>query len=591
MSDAVESAAPAATKRPVDFFRIPLADIDLNPWNPRQKRCDPARLEDLTKSIAEKGVLEPIAVRAKPAGFTGAPYEIVFGARRFIASGLAGQTDIPAMILDLTDVEALESALAENSQREDVNPVDEAHGYKSLIEAYNGGMTREEAMKRAAARVGHPLGYVYRRLKLLTLITELQAALAEDRLSIGHADRLVRLSPALQEKAADRYTGVLWRFNPLLDDERGPWNPQREDLRPIAELEKFIQEKSFFDPNVDDTTHLQPGLALELAAASGASPDSAGDFDHDDDEAGPAGDDGRAATFDQASANFILLSADPKVKKSLGDLPPGTKIPLAPGKWREVKGPKDRCEFTTSFGLIVHGAPSRVLDCCIESKKCQKHFPAAPAEESKKRPGTQFNAKAEEDRKQKAIEEREAEASWKALEPHARKAFAGHVASVKFSAALVAGCVPSYAIERVREVYGVKLTPKTAAQVLLLATLNHIWNRSTFVRVTKPFRFDLTKVERARKQALQAFTKQASTKGLAQVEIEKLKSAIAEGLRTVEFATGAQTFRSRAAMELLLAKLQSDARQAKPAKTGSTEKGRNVAKRAKGAKRRGKARR
>ena len=145
-----------------ELRRIPLADLVPSKLNPRST-FDPAALEELAASIREKGVLEPIIVRANGKK---ASYEIVAGERRFKASKLAEQKDIPAIVRKLTDQEALEFSVIENLQRADIHFLDEARGYARLLE---GGMTPDAL----AERVGKPKVYIYQRVALNRLVPKL----------------------------------------------------------------------------------------------------------------------------------------------------------------------------------------------------------------------------------------------------------------------------------------------------------------------------------------------------------------------------------------------------------------------------------
>src|SRR5690348_2468669 len=179
----------------MEFQQIPLSSLQESPWNPR-RHYDDATLDELARSIREKGVIEPIVVRAMPAHSR--PYEIVAGSRRFRASQRAGLATIPAVVRDLDDVAALELAVIENQQRDDVHPLDEADGYAALLKA-----DRAYTPAVVAARVGKSESYVYRRLKLRELVPAVRRAFEADRLTVAHAERLARLTPELQARAYD----------------------------------------------------------------------------------------------------------------------------------------------------------------------------------------------------------------------------------------------------------------------------------------------------------------------------------------------------------------------------------------------------
>jgi ParB family chromosome partitioning protein len=154
---------------------------------------DVAALAELASNIRHQGVLQPILVRP----FNGAGYEIVCGERRWRASKEAGRETIPARVMNLSDAEALELAVIENVQRENVHELDEALGYKALIQQNPGFYTVETI----AAKVGRSPKYVYGRLKLAELTPNLQKAFYEGKLTAGHATEIARLQPRDQELA------------------------------------------------------------------------------------------------------------------------------------------------------------------------------------------------------------------------------------------------------------------------------------------------------------------------------------------------------------------------------------------------------
>ncbi len=155
--------------------KIPIEDIFPNPDQPRV-HFDEKELKELSDSITEHGVLQPLLVRKKNAG-----YEIIAGERRYQASKLAGLTELPVIIKDVDDQEMLALALIENLQRSDLNPVEEAKGYKQLIES--SGMT-QEALSKAVSR---SRSAITNSLRLLDLPDSVQQMIFEGKLTAGHA--------------------------------------------------------------------------------------------------------------------------------------------------------------------------------------------------------------------------------------------------------------------------------------------------------------------------------------------------------------------------------------------------------------------
>jgi len=156
--------------------------IEPNPNQPR-KSFDDAKLHDLSTSLGQTGVLQPVVVRR-----VGQGYQLIVGERRWRAAKLAGLTRIPAIVRDATDSQSLEMALVENILREDLNPMEEAEAYQRLIAEY--GWTQEEL----AQRVGRDRSSVANCLRLLKLPALIQADLREGRLTMGHARALLALA-------------------------------------------------------------------------------------------------------------------------------------------------------------------------------------------------------------------------------------------------------------------------------------------------------------------------------------------------------------------------------------------------------------
>lgn len=160
--------------------KLKISQVDPKSDQPR-KYFDKEALEDLANSIVENGLLQPILVRKYGDG----RYQIIAGERRFRASKLAGITEIPAIVLERDDKKAAQIALIENVQREDLNPLEEALGYKSLQEEYD--MTQEEL----SVKVGKSRSAIANTMRLLDLPDEILTLVASKELSAGHARTLL----------------------------------------------------------------------------------------------------------------------------------------------------------------------------------------------------------------------------------------------------------------------------------------------------------------------------------------------------------------------------------------------------------------
>ena len=187
LSALIPSGARSLEELPTELIRP-------NPAQPR-KSFDQSSIATLAASIRQLGLLQPVVVRATGQG----DYQIVMGERRWRAAQRAGLTTVPAVIVETDDRGALERALVENLHREDLSPIEEAHGYKQLIE--EAGLTHEQL----AEKVGLSRPSVTNALRLLELPPTVQAMLAEKKISAGHARALLGLGPnPMTERIAQR---------------------------------------------------------------------------------------------------------------------------------------------------------------------------------------------------------------------------------------------------------------------------------------------------------------------------------------------------------------------------------------------------
>lgn len=170
---------------------LPITRVEPRKDQPR-KDFDPEAIDALAESIRQYGLLQPITVRPLDKGY----YQIIAGERRWRAAREAGLTEVPVRIVEADDRLAMEMALVENLQREDLNPMEEAAGYKTLLTQY--GMTQEQA----AERVQKSRPAVANALRLLTLTDPVQKMVADGRLSAGHARALIPLKDPKKQAAA-----------------------------------------------------------------------------------------------------------------------------------------------------------------------------------------------------------------------------------------------------------------------------------------------------------------------------------------------------------------------------------------------------
>ncbi|HKY70095.1 MAG TPA: ParB/RepB/Spo0J family partition protein [Gammaproteobacteria bacterium] len=224
--------------RTLSFLKI--SEISGGPFQPRLT-MDPQSIAELCESIKAQGVLQPIVVRKKGK----AAYEIVAGERRWRAAQLAGLTEIPALIKDVSDTTALAIALIENIQRDNLNPIEEAKALKRLAEEL--GVTHQQL----GEAVGKSRTNVSNLLRLLALNPEVQSFLEKGHLEMGHARALLSLPAPLQHQVAKSIVG---RGLSVRETERLVMRLQdkKENARPLA-----------LDPNI---RRLQNDLAEKLGA-------------------------------------------------------------------------------------------------------------------------------------------------------------------------------------------------------------------------------------------------------------------------------------------------------------------------------------
>ena len=175
------------TKVETKTNKLLLSEIIPNKYQPR-KNFDAANLEDLTNSIKERGVIQPIIVRKS--NTDNSKYEIIAGERRWLAASKAGLHDIPVVLTEADDLKSLEFAIVENVQRHDLNPLEEARGYKRLIDEFS------YDQEKVSKFIGKSRSYITNSLRLLTLPNEVLKFIEEKKISAGHAKVLVGLENA-----------------------------------------------------------------------------------------------------------------------------------------------------------------------------------------------------------------------------------------------------------------------------------------------------------------------------------------------------------------------------------------------------------
>jgi len=175
------------TKAEVQKNQLPISDLIPNKYQPR-KNFDETNLEDLTNSIKERGIIQPIIVRKS--NNENSKFEIIAGERRWLAAQRAGIHMVPVVITDVDDLKSLEFAIVENVQRHDLNPLEEAQGYRRLIDEFS------YDQEKVSKFIGKSRSYITNSLRILTLPDEVIKLIESNKLSTGHAKILVGLDNA-----------------------------------------------------------------------------------------------------------------------------------------------------------------------------------------------------------------------------------------------------------------------------------------------------------------------------------------------------------------------------------------------------------
>jgi ParB family chromosome partitioning protein len=246
---------PTASERVRSQRRVPIEFLRPNPRNPRRD-FPAAQLDELATSIKERGMIQPIAVR--PVRGASDAYEIIAGERRWQAAQRAGLHDVPVVVLDVSDAEALELAIVENVQREDLNPLEEAAGYQSLIDEF------KYHQDEIAKVVGKSRSHVANTLRLLKLPEFVKSAIRAGQVSAGHARALIghpepeRLARQIIDRGLNvRQVEALARSSP---GKRQVRQPHRKDADTVA-MEKQVSDALGLAVTVD---HRGDGGAVHI---------------------------------------------------------------------------------------------------------------------------------------------------------------------------------------------------------------------------------------------------------------------------------------------------------------------------------------
>ena len=236
--------------------KVSINDLIRNKFQPR-KNFNKESLDELTNSIKEQGVIQPIVVR--PSKSSQGKYEIIAGERRWLASQNAGLHDVPVVVLDVDDVKSLEFAIVENVQRQDLNSIEEARGYQSLIDEFNYNQDKLSKF------IGKSRSYIANSLRLLSLPIEILLMVEEGKLSAGHARSLIGLHNSIniakqiiQKKLSVRQAEILAR---QFRDKKFKLIEKKDPN--ILDLQKSMEEKTGLNVSVTNKKNNSGTITFE----------------------------------------------------------------------------------------------------------------------------------------------------------------------------------------------------------------------------------------------------------------------------------------------------------------------------------------
>ena len=246
------------SSKKIETNKVSINDLIRNKFQPR-KNFNKESLDDLTNSIKEQGVIQPIVVR--PSKSPEGKYEIIAGERRWLASQNAGLHDVPVVVLDVDDVKSLEFAIVENVQRQDLNPIEEARGYQSLIDEFNYNQDKLSKF------IGKSRSYIANSLRLLSLPIEILLMVEEGKLSAGHARSLIGLHNSIniakqiiQKKLSVRQAEILAR---QFRDKKLKLIEKKDPN--ILDLQKSLEEKTGLNVSVTNKKNNSGTIAFEYS--------------------------------------------------------------------------------------------------------------------------------------------------------------------------------------------------------------------------------------------------------------------------------------------------------------------------------------
>ena len=240
----------------IETNKVLIKDLTRNKFQPR-KHFSKESLEELTNSIKEQGVIQPIVVRPDKS-FKG-KYEIIAGERRWLASQNAGLHEVPAVILDVNDVKSLEFSIVENVQRQDLNAVEEARGYQRLVNDFNYNQ------EKLSQFIGKSRSYIANSLRLLSLPEEVLTMVVQGNLSAGHARSLIGLNNSvdiakkiIEKKLSVRQSEILVK---QFRDKKFKLVTKKDSN--ILDLQKILEEKTGLSVSINNKKNNTGTISFE----------------------------------------------------------------------------------------------------------------------------------------------------------------------------------------------------------------------------------------------------------------------------------------------------------------------------------------
>ena len=240
----------------IDINKVSIKDLTRNKLQPR-KHFDKESLEELTNSIKEQGVIQPIVVR--PNKLLEGKYEIIAGERRWLASQNAGLHEIPVVILNVDDVKSLEFAIVENIQRQDLNSIEEARGYRRLVDDFNYNQ------EKLSQFIGKSRSYIANSLRLLSLPDDVLLMVERGNLSAGHARTLIGLNNSvdiakkiIQKKLSVRQSEILVK---QFRDKKFKLISQKDSN--VLDLQKDLEEKTGLNVSINNKKNNSGVISFE----------------------------------------------------------------------------------------------------------------------------------------------------------------------------------------------------------------------------------------------------------------------------------------------------------------------------------------